>query len=274
MEKTPLNRYELYRDTALELYESPVLFRNNEVIIEAFRESAQLIKGMEDLFNNPEREKGQLIFEEIFQANILELKNESFAETVRTKCEKRRLDRKEKTSFNDSFEGWFNYLISIITSHLNFLIEKNFIYFFENPAYIGNNFSNYSSMPKTFLSYAFDDKGLSLALFFYFYKHGGFLYVDWMWHGKIKRSDILKKIIHDEVISSKQFLFLRTSASELNIKGAYTVRQWCSWEIGNFYGVDKDNKFLLAFYNPHTTNQLLETFRIMVGIKNGIIVSV
>ena len=104
-------------------------------------------------------------------------------------------------------------------------------------------------------------------------QNGGFLFVDWMWNGAIADIKILKSKISKEIQSSSQFLFLRTTNSELRIKGNVSIRQWCAWEMGNFYSKNKNEKYLLNFYNGSTKNTLLNTFKIMDGIAGGKIVS-
>ncbi len=65
---------------------------------------------------------------------------------------------------------------------------------------------------------------------------------------------------------------MRTAASELQVKHGVSIKQWCSWEIGNFYSVDKNNKFILNFYSNNIPNQILDTFKTMVRVVGGIII--
>lgn len=127
---------------------------------------------------------------------------------------------------------------------------------------------------KVFLSYTMDDKGLTLALFYYFYLNGIFLYVDWMHSPALSTGKKIKKTIIKELQTSDQFLFFRTSNSELSIYGGNTIKQWCAWEIGNYYSIKKDEKYYLNFYETSSTkNKLLDTFKPMKGIKKGKIVT-
>ena len=116
------------------------------------------------------------------------------------------------------------------------------------------------------------NKGLSLALFLYFEFHGGFLFVDWMWNGKERNGKLLKEKLENELKESSQLLFLRTTASELNLRGNHIIRQWCSWEIGNFYSKKKEQKYLLAFYNQNNRNILLDSFHVFHDVSNGVII--
>ncbi len=129
-----------------------------------------------------------------------------------------------------------------------------------------------TNKPKTFLSYAYYDKGISLALFIYFYLHDGFLYVNWMWSGANDDSRVTKEQLEEQLSQCSQFLFLRTINSELEYYGANHIRQWCSWEIGNYYTKHKDKKFLLNFYDRKgTVNDLLSTFKEFHYVEKGII---
>jgi len=123
---------------------------------------------------------------------------------------------------------------------------------------------------QVFLSYAYDDRALSLALFVFFVSKGIFLYVDWMQSGKNKTGKLTKEKLEKELKSSNQLLFLRTAVSELHIPGGYSVRQWCAWEIGNFYSKIPNEKYVISFYeNGLKNNIFLDSFKIMNGIKNG-----
>ncbi len=105
-------------------------------------------------------------------------------------------------------------------------------------------------MNKVFLSYAFEDRIYSLNLFCYFYSQEIYLYVDWIHNNKINNGIFLKSTLEEEIISSSQLLFLRTSNSELNIKGNKGIRPWCSWELGVFYEFGGESeKYLLNLYS-------------------------
>ena len=124
------------------------------------------------------------------------------------------------------------------------------------------------SLPQVFLSYAYLDKGLSFALFLYFLSHNIFLYVDWMWNKLHKKGWEIKKVLNSELKMSQQLLFTLTPASELNAQGYHTVRQWCAWEIGNFYAKKEKMKFFVNFYPNHTHNMFLDSIKPMKGIKD------
>lgn len=132
------------------------------------------------------------------------------------------------------------------------------------------NINDFRNMPQTFLSYAYVDKGLTLGLFFYFLINHGFLYVNWMWFGSSSSAAHIKAELEKELEKSSQFLFLRTMNSELNIRSGGMVRQWCAWEIGNFYTKHKDEKFLTNFYDsPYTSSDLLNNFNSFKFVLNG-----
>jgi hypothetical protein len=135
-----------------------------------------------------------------------------------------------------------------------------------------NNYDFFSARKRkqVFLSYAYDDRALSLALFVYFAFNDIFLYVDWMQSGKNKTGKLTKEKLEKELKNSNQLLFLRTALSELHIPGGYSIRQWCAWEIGNFYAKRSNEKYIISFYeNELIDNLFLDTFKIMDGIKDG-----
>lgn len=102
---------------------------------------------------------------------------------------------------------------------------------------IGDNF--------TFLSYAFKDKLMSFLLFLEARSNKIVLFVDWMYSKNYSNRTVeLEANLNYFLNVSKQILFLRSINSELNtsvtVRGLFSenkkmVRQWCSWEIGNFY---------------------------------------
>ena len=105
-----------------------------------------------------------------------------------------------------------------------------------------------ASRKQTFLSYAYYDKGLTQAMFVYFWMRSGFLYVNWMWDGVNSHSSMTKSKLESALADSDQFLFLRTTNSELRVRGNNnSVRQWCAWEIGNYYTKHKDEKYYTSF---------------------------
>lgn len=101
----------------------------------------------------------------------------------------------------------------------------------------------------TFLSYAFQDKLMSFLIFLEARSKKIVLFVDWMYSIDYTSDDSngsidLKSNLNYFLNESNKLLFLRSINSELNtsvtIRGLFAenkkmVRQWCSWEIGNFY---------------------------------------
>ena len=74
----------------------------------------------------------------------------------------------------NSFKTFFRYLLKAIAEYQEEVIETNFIDITDIVRVrLGIN--------QTFLSYAYYDKGLTQALFYYFWLRSGFLYVNWEW---------------------------------------------------------------------------------------------
>ena len=89
---------------------------------------------------------------------------------------------------------------------------------------------------KVFLSYAYKDKLYSWVLYHYMRSNGILLYVDWMHSDALDDSAEIKSNLQRALSDSEQFLFLRTTNSELGKTDTKQIRSWCSWEFGNFYG--------------------------------------
>lgn len=124
--------------------------------------------------------------------------------------------------------------------------------------------------PSTFLSYAYYDKGITLGLYIYLQIHGGFLYVNWMWSGVNSSSEITKRQLDDVLKQSDQFLFLRTLNSDFDYYGGTQIRQWCSWEIGNFYTKNWNQKYYINFYGKTPNeNEFLSTLKELKYVVEG-----
>lgn len=125
--------------------------------------------------------------------------------------------------------------------------------------------------PQVFLSHAYVDKLYTAALFEYFYARGVYLYVDWMHQGQQNDGRRLKQLLKSELDESSQLLFLRTVNSELNIQGQHIIRHWCAWEIGNYYGQQSDEKYIVNLYSVKRfgKNPQLHGLKLYSGINSG-----
>ena len=265
--ETKITRQYLYSLLAanFNLIEKYLLLKHNrDFIIEIFEDSSRISEIIE-------REIDTSIdysFESFnrFWKNIVETtKNESFRDYIDSFI-RHKLYEKANNRSTDSFNVIAISLFKEIAAYQNKVISQNFV----KKWFDSERSTNKNDVPQTFLSYAYVDKGISLALFIYFLIHGGFLYVNWMWSGS-GPSKITKSELNEELSNSQQFLFLRTLNSELDYYGSSHIRQWCSWEIGNYYTKNKDRKYYLNFYGKTTKNDMLSTFNIFFYVKNGII---
>lgn len=94
-----------------------------------------------------------------------------------------------------------------------------------------------------------------------------------MWNGANSNSSVAKKILENELNRSNQLLFLRTINSELRIRGDYSIRRWCSWELGNFYTKHNDEKYYTSFYDAvRISNDILDTFKPMKEVVRGYVI--
>lgn len=175
------------------------------------------------------------------------------------------IEEKIKAKKNDSLYI-FNRIIDFITKFGSINID------FDNDLFQHNEIVQNDRNNQVFLSYAYVDKLYTYGLFNIFNDNGIYLYVDWMHNGSIKDIDKLKIKLDDAMKKSSQFLFLRTLNSELGILGSGQIRQWCSWEIGNYYTKIKTEKFYTNIYKENhgsKPSNLLDTFQPLKYLHNG-----
>ena len=261
-----LTRYDLFLESGniIESGDEVIRFIDYSSVKNMYYDSARLIRGFEDIINNGEYKDLQLEYKKLFDDNVRDIENKKFVQIISYAIEKEMEGKNQKLSYNgNSFKTFFRYLLKAIAEYQEEVIETNFIDITDIVRVrLGRN--------QTFLSYAYYDKGLTQALFYYFWLRSGFLYVNWMWNGVNSNSSITKKILEDELNRSNQLLFLRTINSELKIRGNHSIRQWCSWEIGNFYTKHSDEKYYTSFYDTiEPSNDILDTFKPMKEVVYG-----
>jgi hypothetical protein len=160
----------------------------------------------------------------------------------------------------------FNRMIDFITKFVSANID------FNNDLFQFDYTDQNDQSNQVFLSYAYVDKIYTYGLFKIFKDNGIYLYVDWMHNGLTKNIDMLKRKLNDAMKNSSQFLFLRTLNSEFGILGSGQIRQWCSWEIGNYYTKIKTEKFYTNIYKENQGSKpssLLDTFQPLKYLHNG-----
>lgn len=256
-------RYELYENASRVLTESDekIRFKNIDELKEMFSDSAKLIKGFEEKVINDSNENSVNEFNTLFEMNSETVNDYFLVETVRENIQKQ-IEQKHRRNMGITYMDYFRFLLKSLANAQKKIINNNFIVT-ENCEKVRDK------RVQTFLSYAYDDKGLTLALFYYFWSRTGFLYIDWMWNNLNKNGRITKKTLNKSLKESEQLLFLRTTNSEMNIRGNNNIRQWCSWEIGNFYTNNK-SKFYTSFYDKdRPKNDLLDSFSPMFDIEAG-----
>lgn len=238
-----------------------------------FQNSATLIRNLE---NRPDDERREFSFRSLYDENLRNVEHDSIIKSVLAEMQR----SFEGDRFN--YDQLLNRLIRSIASYQNRIIEKNLVLLS-----IDDSIRLRSNRPQCFLSYAYLDRGLSLALFYYFLRNEAFLYVDWMWRGAVGNGRQLKYDLNCALCRSNQLLFLRTPNSELKIQGGNGfIRHWCAWEIGNFYAKggyfgefqNHCRKFITNFSGNDgdsivsSDDNFLSTFSIMNKVENGIIV--
>lgn len=132
---------------------------------------------------------------------------------------------------------------------------------------------NINRYPQVFLSHAYADRVYTFGLFCYFLiRYKIYLYIDWM-HNKIIPSGVtLKSSLYNALSNSSSLIFVASVRSELTIRGGSSVRQWCSWELGSFYGHNPPrSKFIIRLYAPiHQKQQKTSLNNILYGTLNPI----
>ena len=260
-----LSRYALFMESGdfiADGYEV-IRFKDAIAVKDMYYDSAKLIRGFEDIINNSTESLPRNECQNIFENNVKDVRNKIIVQKI-TELMKKQINEKKKTEKLSTlpFKDFFRYLIKAIADYQEEIIQNNFIVLAEEE-------NIRTTRKQTFLSYAYYDKGLTQALFFYFWIRSGFLYVNWMWDGVHSHSSITKRKLEKALNDSDQFLFLRTANSELGIRGN-KVRQWCAWEIGNFYNKHKEEKYYTSFYDKNEPrNDILDTFRPMKEVIMG-----
>lgn len=248
-----------------DLIESKLLLKQNkQYIINVFRDSAKFVSLFEKEING-EDDFSIERFDKLVNEAIRDLSEESFKGFVESTLLLKVYEKFNKKSAL-SFRAIIVSVFREIALYHDKIIEQCFI----RPWFESNNNMVSEEMPQTFLSYAYYDKAITLGLYIYFLINGGFLYVNWMWSGVNINSSITKDQLEGELKKSSQLLFLRTLNSELDYYDRPQIRQWCSWEIGNYYTKNKDAKYYVNFYgNSIKTNDLLYSFHPFTKIVKG-----
>ena len=270
MENDALTRENLYRIVAdnFKLIDPYLTLKHNrDFIIRVFEDSANLAKKIEaDIASNIDYDF--VTFNKWCEETVSMLKEQSFKSFVDTTIRKNILQKiveKKIIEFKAIVFSVFKEMADYHNRIIDACFPKHWFSFDRNPR-------ESLGWPQTFLSYAYFDKGVTLGLYIYFWINGGFLYVNWMWSGVNHNSGTTKGQLDEELQRSHQLLFLRTIHSELRYRGSSQVRQWCSWEIGNFYTKNKTRKYYLDFYDlGKSKNDLLSTFGIFRNVRRGLI---
>lgn len=195
------------------------------------------------------------------------------------------INRKSR-SVNKYMKLWAEVRILSETHHKKSFAKLVKIIIVMSEQFIGKDlfvtsFSNLNILDKTsskgnlvFLSYAYTDKLYTIGLFLFFEKRGILLFIDWMNNPEHLSGYELKVSLNKALTKCEQLLFLRSVNSELSIRGSSQIRQWCSWEIGNYYCKRPSEKFYTAIYedkvNPnYKRNLMLSTFAPLNDIQSG-----
>lgn len=262
-----LTRYNLYTKSAefIESGNDIIKYKDESAVKNMYYDSAILIYGFEDLYNKDSTQLPTGGYEQLFQKNANDVRNKLFVNRIIESMKKKLKKKKVKEElFKLSFKKFFHYLIKSIDEYQEEIISENFVVFTKIE-------SIRSSRKQTFLSYTYANKGLTNSLFIYFWMNFGFLYVNWMWDGVNSNSSLTKEKLEQALADSKQFLFLRTIESELRVQGNHcSIRQWCAWEIGNFYTKKKEEKYYTSLYDrEESRNDMLDTFKPFKEVIDG-----
>lgn len=262
-----LTRYTLFMESGdfIANGDNVIQYRNPIAVRDMYYDSARLIGGFEDIINSGNDSLITDEYQSMFDVNARDIQNKLFIERISELIQSQVNEKKGKEKLSTlPFKTYFRYLIKAIADYQEDIIKDNFIGLSEMEDIL-------KYRKQTFLSYAYYDKGLTQALFIYFWMRAGFLYVNWMWDGVNSHSSLTKSKLERALADSEQFLFLRTTNSELRVRGNNnSVRQWCAWEIGNYYTKHKDEKYYTSFYDrTEPRNDILDTFSPMKEVVLG-----
>lgn len=268
---TRLTRYELFMNAVeiLERQDDAYMFSDKTIIKNMYYKSAVVIEGIEDAINANDDLLEASVFETMINYNISRIDDNRFTDAVHNGIANQ-VEQLLKKNNKVTYKDYFRFLLKTLTEYQNEMIDLYFIRMEDISSVQGQR-------EQTFLSYAYYDKGLTLALYYLFEMKGGFLYVNWMWKGTNKNSKVTKRELERALRDSRQFLFLRTTNSELHVRGNNnSIRQWCAWEIGFYYNTkNQKEKFYTSFYDKKRIkkNDLLDSFNVMGNVVNGKVVS-
>ncbi|KHM51402.1 hypothetical protein SAMN02745671_02272 [Anaerovibrio lipolyticus DSM 3074] len=260
-----LTRYNLFMESGnlITNDNSIVRYKDYLIVRNMYYDSAHLIMHFEDIINSrselPRREE----YLEIFHSNAETVENKSFANEIEKQIQRQMDVNTVNGHSSHNFKTFFRLLLKAIAEYQEDIINANYVE-------VANVKAVSTLKKRTFLSYAYYDKGLTQALFYYFWLRSGFLYVNWMWEGVNKNGSTTKEQLEDALRKSDQFLFLRTTNSELRMPGSHFIRQWCAWEMGNYYTKNKREKYYTSFYDKNEPrNDLLDSFKPMREVVQG-----
>lgn len=167
------------------------------------------------------------------------------------------------------------YIVEDVNSLINWERVKTFLVNNMNNYLFDNRNGTYIQRPITFLSYAFKDDTYALFLFFYFYNHGGFLYVDSLFSPILPNGAAIKLSLTHWITVSSNILFLRSLNSEkADLDGELNIRSWCSWEIGHSYANPKTKGYYrldIAGVSSMIT-PIIDDFEVFNDVEDGRII--
>lgn len=260
-----LTRYDLFMESGNLITKDNgiVHYKDYLTVQNMYYDSAHLIMHFEDMINTRSELPQRKEYLEIFYDNVKAVQNTAFAREIENQMQ-RQIDINNKTGqSSQNFKTFFRLLLKAVANYQENIINANYVA-------VADVKTVSTQRKQTFLSYAYYDRGLTQALFYYFWPRSGFLYVNWMWEGLNKDSSTTKEKLEYALRESNQFLFLRTTNSELRMPGSHVIRQWCSWEMGNYYTKNKGEKYYTSFYDKNEPrNDLLDSFKPMREVVQG-----
>ena len=178
-----LTRYNLFMESGNLITKDNgiVHYKDYLAVQNMYYDSAHIIMHFEDMINSRLELPHRKEYLEIFYNNVKAVQNTSFAREIENQMQLQIDIKSEKGQSSQNFKTFFRLLLKAIADYQENVINANFVEVADAKAV--------STIKKrTFLSYAYYDKGLTQALFYYFWIRSGFLYVNWMWEGGIKKA--------------------------------------------------------------------------------------
>lgn len=248
-------------------------FEYRNLFFNTLRFNLEILKGIESYFvsstlNENKSSFSSEDFKSIYQENLMN-GLEYFNDIIQTRFYD--IEREAYLTFIDGISDITDpyYMFNKLMKQLDKTSNRSLRKFYQNIEANGKGESLDFELrrPQIFLSYASEDRLYTLCLYIYMSSQRINLYVDWLFSDFKKNGVYIKRHLSKALWYSEQFLFLRSLNSELQIKGSYNIKGWCSWEMGNYYRSGYREKYYIELYSRPDTKRKTEGSLQLDGFK-------